>query len=162
MIIFYIAFPGGKKEPKLRDMLNNVKFIVTHCYNLYCWIFLVSAVYFFRRSALTQQRQAYLEYKNAFWTQIAGILQVILFNSFMDILFMFKLEVLNPGKSPHYLWLLMGQILGFYIFVIFKEPRDLFSIFTKRPDVKFSIWQIAQTSVTDKKLELDEAKKKLT
>jgi hypothetical protein len=43
--------------------------------------------------------------------------------------------------SPTYLWLQILQMSGLFVFVIQKRPQDLFSDFSKRPDLMFSIFQ---------------------
>ena len=47
------------------------------------------------------------------------------------------------------------------VFVLSRDPKDLFGIFNKRPDVLFSLWQYAQDSNFQRYQKLEEEKEKL-
>lgn len=79
---------------------------------------------------------------------------MLAFNSTIDILSLdseSKIRKFGLLSLP-YLGLIAGQILGFYVFVLSKRPFDLFALFNKRPDVKFSMFQYANIQNFEKKI----------
>jgi hypothetical protein len=84
---------------------------------------------------------------------VIGTIFVLAFNSTIDILSITDHNFRLLGLlSNEYLGLIAGQILGFYVFVLSKRPYDLFALFNKRPDVKFSMFQYANIQNFEKKI----------
>ena len=85
---------------------------------------------------------AWKDYRRSFFSQVFGTVFVLTFNSTIDVMSFFKTSIVfTKGLlSVVYLGLIAGQIFGFYVFVLSKQPYDLFAMFNKRPDVKFSMF----------------------
>lgn len=104
-------------------------------------IFLI-ALALFPWTAYKRHHAAYLDYCCAFWSQVGGTVTVMAVNATLIVLalkFSFEFnehpDVEHDLLSTHYLGFTLIQRVGLTIFVLSKQPRDIFRFFNKRPDI---------------------------
>jgi len=139
-----ISLPKGN-EADVRKAINQIA-------NPVNWVFLVVTTVLFAIYARRHSFQAFNEYKKAFAMQVFGMVQLLTVNFILDRdSFAGKPDPLLYWK---YLELQIVQNLSLFIFVSFKQPFDLFSKFSKCPEIQFSIFQYPHFFYAEQRLVL--------
>lgn len=116
-------------------------------------IFFIVMLLLFPLAAEAYHNSAYRDYKKTFAFQAFGSAMSLAINLIINVILL-EQESDNPLVSPTYLELMILQMLGLYVFVLSKEPVDLFSTFCKRPDIQFSVFQYPRFCNAEKKIKL--------
>ena len=145
-----VAIPGFKKEENRNWEQHQIKNII--CFTLIGLnvLFTLTTIMLFPYVAYKRHRFAWNEYKRAFTIQATGLIVVLLVNVAINVI---QLADYEHSQTFYYL-LQIPQIAAVYVFVLSKQPKDLFKLFNKRPDVQFSIYQYPNFFHAERKLAL--------
>lgn len=105
-------------------------------YNRSSNVFLVITIALFTFNAYRHHRHAFKEYGFKFSLSLFGLIQLQTVNFFLTQIASRD----NTLLSIEYLKLQSVQSFSVLLFVVFKQPVDLFSVFNKRSDIQFSIF----------------------
>jgi len=117
--------------------------------------FLVITAVLFIIYAYKHHRQAFKDNSFKLGMTLFGLVQLSTVNFFLTkAKFGDSIVLPNPLLSPDYLGLQILQSFSVIVFVTFKQPVDLFSVFNKRPDIQFSVFQYPNFFYAEQRLRL--------
>ena len=113
---------------KVRE-INNISANITNV------IFFLFMIMLFPLAARTYHNRAFIDFKKVFTFQAFGVAFTLIINLIINVKLLWNSKTDDPLLSETYLGLQILQMIGLFVFVLSKRPLDLFSTFSKRPDL---------------------------
>lgn len=133
-------------------MAGNVKQIISDCLDSANILFFTVVMMLFPYSAYKRHKATWNDHKKAFAIQATGLAAALLVDITINVFAW--VSTIYKDQTLLYYALNTAQITSMYIFILSKQPQDLFKLFNKRPDAQFSIYQYPNHDEVERKITL--------